>query len=62
VNFGGVELPKSLGSPLTRVYSPENIHFEGYNQFPNPVSSPYLNEKLKISKDFVLKKRSRDAM
>jgi len=34
VNFGGVELPKSLGSPLARVYSPENFHFEGYSQFP----------------------------
>ena len=62
VNFGGVELPKSLGSPLSRVYSPENFHFEGYSQFPLPVSSPYLNEKLKISKDFVLHKRSSEAM
>ncbi len=61
-NFGGVELPKSLGSPLSRVYSPENFHFEGYSQFPKPVSSPYVNEKLKIQKDLVLKKRSRDAM
>jgi hypothetical protein len=62
VNFGGVELPKSLGSPLARVYSPENFHFEGYSQFPQPVSSPYVNEKLKISKDYVISKRSKDAM
>ena len=44
------------------MYSPENFHFEGYSQFPKPVSSPYLNEKLKISKDFVRHKRSREAM
>lgn len=62
VNFGGVELPKSLGSPLKRIYSPENFNFEGYTQFPKPISSPYNNEKLRISKDHVIKMRSRDAM
>lgn len=29
-NFGGVELPRSMKLSLSRVYSPENINFEGY--------------------------------
>lgn len=62
VNFGGVELPKSLGPSLNRIYSPENTRFEGCSQFPNPLSMPYQNEKLLISKDYVQKKRSRDSM
>ena len=60
VNFGGVELPRSMRLSLARVYSPENFNFEGYTQFPKPVSMPYTNEK--ESKDSVVKKRSRDAM
>lgn len=62
VNFGGVELPKSLDLMLNRVYSPESIHFEGYTQFPLPVSMPYTNEKSSIKKDEVVKHRSREAM
>ena len=62
MNFGGVELPKSLGPSLNRVYSPENSRFEGCTQFPNPISMPYQNERLLISKDYVQKKRSRESM
>jgi len=62
VNFGGVELPNSLGSSIHRIYSPENIRFEGCSQFPMPLSMPYQNEKLSLSKDFVMNKRSRESM
>lgn len=62
VNFGGVELPKSMGSSLNRVYSPESIHFEGYSQFPKPLAMPYTNEKLLLSQDGVAKKRSRETL
>jgi hypothetical protein len=44
------------------VYSPENFHFEGYTQFPKPVAAPYTNEKQKIKQDWVINKRSREAL
>lgn len=61
-NFGGVELPKSLEFSMKRVYSPEHFHFEGYSQFPKPVANPYTNDKLLLTRDFVAKRRSREAM
>ena len=57
-----IELPKALKPNDKRNYCPQNQMFEGYTQFPSPLSPPYKNIPVEIKQDFGRKKRSMEMM